>query len=158
MKGLSPEPVFAMSRQRDHSHSVRKVVLPSGKTIEIVSFEDQLVDGLTRPAAKPVTDHAHETEEALHVCGTCSSDLVYPLDWREAGARHWEVTLRCPNCEWVGTGVFSSEAVEKFDTELDRGTESVISDLRRLIHANMEEDIERFTAALQAGYVLPEDF
>ncbi|WP_354699710.1 hypothetical protein DSM112329_05434 [Paraconexibacter sp. AEG42_29] len=145
-----------MSRQRDHSHSVRKVVLPSGKTIEIVSFEDQLVDGLTRPA-KHVA-HELETEEALHHCGSCASDLVYPLDWSEAGARHWEVTLRCPNCEWIGTGVFASEAVERFDAELDRGTESVISDLRRMIQANMEDDIERFAAALHAGFVLPEDF
>jgi hypothetical protein len=156
MKGLSPTGSFAMSRRADHSHSVRKVVLPSGKTIEIVSFEDELVDGLTRPAKRP--DLADQPDEVLHHCGTCASDLVYPLDWREAGARHWEVTLRCPNCEWVGTGVFSTEAVERFDTELDRGTESVITDLRRLIQANMEEDVERFAAALHAGYVLPEDF
>lgn len=145
-----------MSRRADHSHSVRKVVLPSGKTIEIVSFDDELVGGLTSapaPAARPRTD-----EDALHHCGSCASALVYPLDWAEAGARHWEVTLRCPNCEWIGTGVYASEAVERFDAELDRGTESVIADLRRLMHANMEEDVERFSAALQAGHIMPEDF
>ncbi|MCW3040099.1 MAG: hypothetical protein JWM31_2004 [Solirubrobacterales bacterium] len=145
-----------MSRHADHSHNVRKVVLPSGKTIEIVSFDDQLVGGLTAPAAPAAPDSAFE--DHLHVCGGCGSGLVYPLDWNEAGARHWEVTLRCPNCEWVGTGVFGSEAVERFDAELDRGTESVIADLRRLMHANMEEDVERFSAALQAGHVVPEDF
>lgn len=145
-----------MSRPADHSHSVRKVVLPSGKTIEIVSFDAQLVDGLTEKPAPAKRAHTHEDE--LHHCGSCGSDLVYPLDWSEAGAHHWEVTLRCPNCEWVGTGVFASEAVERFDAELDRGTESVIADLRRLMHANMEEDIDRFSAALHAGHVVPEDF
>lgn len=156
MKGLSPTGSFVMSHPTDHSHSVRKVVLPSGKTIEIVSFDDQLVEGLTapHPAAAPAPGH----EEHLHLCGTCGSDLVYPLDWHEAGARHWEVTLCCPNCEWTGTGVFPTETVERFDAELDRGTESVISDLRRLMHANMEEDIERFASALHAGHIVPEDF
>lgn len=145
-----------MSRPTDHSHSVRKVLLPSGRTIEIVSFDDQLVAGITTPARPKPDDQTHD--EQLHHCGTCATDLVYPLDWREAGARHWEVILRCPNCEWVGTGVFPGEAVERFDAELDRGTESVIADLRRLMHANMAEDIERFVAALHAGHVIPEDF
>jgi hypothetical protein len=131
-------------------------MLPSGKTIEVVYFEDQLVSGLTR-APQP-REHDHGVDEDLHHCGSCTSELVYPLDWVEAGSKHWEITLRCPNCEWVGTGVFSSAAVERFDGELDRGTESMIADLRRLMHANMEEDIERFTLALHDGHVLPEDF
>ena len=83
---------------------------------------------------------------------TCTSaapatpTLVYPLDWEEAGATHWEVTLRCPNCEWCGTGIFEQAAVEAFDEELDRGTEALVGDLRRLVQANMEEEIERFVA------------
>ena len=75
---------------------------------------------------------------------TCDSDLVYPIEWDEAGAAHWEVTLRCPNCEWIGSGVFEQEIVERFDEELDRGTEALVRDLRRLTHANMEDEIERF--------------
>ncbi|MCW3016392.1 MAG: hypothetical protein JWO02_3484 [Solirubrobacterales bacterium] len=145
-----------MSRPTDHSHSIRKVVLPSGKTIEVVYFEDQLVSGLTT-APRP-QEHDHGDDDGLHHCGACTSALVYPLDWTEAGSKHWQITLRCPNCEWVGTGVFSSSAVEQFDGELDRGTESMIADLRRLMHANMEEDIERFALALRDGHILPEDF
>jgi hypothetical protein len=85
-------------------------------------------------------------------------DLVYPVDWEEAGARHWEVTLRCPNCEWSATGVFEQAAVERFDDELDRGTEALVRDLKRLMHANMEADIERFVEALEHGHIAPEDF
>jgi hypothetical protein len=68
------------------------------------------------------------------------------------------VTLRCPNCEWTGTGVFEQEVVERFDEQLDRGTEALVRDLKRLVQANMEEQIDRFVDALQAGLILPEDF
>ena len=138
-----------MSAQPDHRHQfVRRVVLPSGKTIEVVYFEP---NGDLSPAPGSVT-----TE--LHVCGTCSSELVYPVDWEEAGSAHWQVTLRCPNCEWTGTGVFEQELVEAFDEELDRGTEVLVRDLKTLIRANMEEQVEGFAQALHAGLILPEDF
>jgi hypothetical protein len=125
-----------------HQH-VRKVVLPSGKTIEVV-YVDQ---------SAPV-----DTTRDLHRCGTCGCDLVYPIEWEEASATHWEVTLRCPNCEWSGTGVFEQEAVERFDEELDRGMVVLVNDLKRLSHENMEIEIERFVRALEADAVLPEDF
>lgn len=144
-----------MARDTDHHHYVRKVVLPSGKTIEVVYFEDQVVHS---DAVAPTPGHAQGQVADLHVCGTCGSELVYPTDWSEAGSRHWEVSLRCPNCEWAGTGVFEQEVVERFDDVLDRGTEQVVSDLRRLLHANMEAEIDRFVDALNAGHIQPEDF
>jgi hypothetical protein len=135
------------SHQSDNTPYVRRVVLPSGKTIEVVYFGDETYTG---PAPEPVDD--------LHVCGTCDCELVYPVDWEEAGETHWEVTLRCPNCEWSGTGVFDQDVVERFDEELDRGTEALVRDLKRLMQANMEDEIERFVSALQAGHIVPEDF
>jgi hypothetical protein len=135
----------------DPRHYVRRVVLPSGKTIEVVYFEDQQAP----VAAAPVHE---ETVSDLHVCGACASTLVYPTEWDEAGTTHWEVTLRCPNCEWTGTGMFEQELVERFDEELDRGTEALVRDLKRLAHANMEDEIERFTSALDEGHIVPEDF
>ena len=71
---------------------------------------------------------------------------------------HWEVSLRCPNCEWRGTGIFTQDAVEQFDEELDRGTDALSRDLRRLSHANMQDEIERFSSALDADHILPDDF
>ena len=137
-----------MSAQPDHRQQfVRRVVLPSGKTIEVVYFEPTDADDVAAPA-----------QADLHVCGGCSSELVYPVDWEEAGSVHWQVTLRCPNCEWSGTGVFEQVTVERFDEELDRGSEALVRDLKRLMQANMEEDIERFVSALGAGHIVPEDF
>ena len=70
----------------------------------------------------------------------------------------WEVTLRCPNCEWLHTDVFDQDTVERFDEELDRGTDNLVDDLKRLVWANMEEEIERFSKALVENHILPEDF
>jgi hypothetical protein len=139
-----------MSRQPDNSPYVRRLVLPSGKTIDVVYFGDAAAAATRRPAPEPAED--------LHVCGTCDSDLVYPVDWEEAGEEHWEVTLRCPNCEWTGAGVFEQDVVERFDEELDRGTEALVRDLKRLMQANMEDAIDRFVSALEAGHIVPEDF
>jgi len=133
-----------MSAQPDHRHHVRRIVLPSGKTIEVVYF--------------PGHGSADSSLTDLHVCGTCNSDLVYPVEWHEAGPAHWRVVLRCPNCEWTGTGVFEQEVVEIFDEELDRGTEALVRDLKRLVQANMEDQVERFIDALHDDHITPDDF
>ena len=153
MKGSERYPV--MSQHPDHQHHVRRVVLPSGKMIEVVYFEDQDTTVPARPA-RPSEEQA--VRQDLHMCGGCDSALVYPVEWEEAGATHWEVTLRCPNCEWAGTGVYEQRLVERFDEELDRGTEALVRDLKRLMQANMEDEIERFIRALEGNHVLPEDF
>jgi hypothetical protein len=137
-----------MNPQPDQPHAVRRVVLPSGKTIEVVYFADSEVDGQTRTA--PGAD--------LHVCPECTSQLVYPTAWEEAGEERWQLLLRCPNCEWDGAGIFDRETVERLDEELDHGTHALLTDLKQLMHANMEEEIERFIAALHAGAIHPMDF
>jgi hypothetical protein len=143
----------------DPRHYVRRVVLPSGKTIEVVYFDDQAAAPSIADATSALAPaRPDETAADLHICGSCDSNLVYPTEWEEAGATHWEVTLRCPNCEWTGTGIFEQELVERFDEELDRGTEALVRDLKRLAHANMEDEIERFTTALLEDHIVPEDF
>ncbi|HEX2017149.1 MAG TPA: hypothetical protein VGN69_10670 [Solirubrobacteraceae bacterium] len=141
-----------MSAQPDHHRYVRQVVLPSGRTIEVVYFEDP------QPAAARSIRPARRERGDLHLCGECSSELVYPIEWEEADATQWEVSLRCPNCEWTGTGVYDQSVVERFDSELDRGTEALVRDLQSLARANMEEDVERFITALNEGHLLPSDF
>ena len=128
---------------------VKRVTLPSGKSIEVLYFGD---------AATAATTPVDTGVDSLHVCGECSSSLVYPTDWNEAGTSHWEVELRCPNCEWRGTGVFSQEVVEAFDDELDRGIDVLLADYRALVNSNMEDEIDRFAKALDAGAILPADF
>lgn len=137
-----------MTPSPDQPHAVRRVVLPSGKTIEVVYFADSEVSGqtLTSPGAD------------LHVCPDCKSQLVYPTAWEESGEERWELLLRCPNCEWEAAGIFDRNTVERLDEELDRGTHALLTDLKQLMHANMEEEIERFIAALHADAIHPMDF
>src|SRR5688572_1642834 len=82
----------------DNSNYVRRVVLPSGRAIEVVYFENQ-------PAHAPRPTSATVEERLdLHVCPECDKALVYPVEWEEASPTHWEVLLRCPNCEWQTVG------------------------------------------------------
>ncbi len=152
MQGAFPtfSPFCEMPSSPDHQHHVRRIVLPSGKTIEVVYFEDAEVPPAANTGSAPPAD--------LHRCAECASELVYPIDWEEAGPEHWEVLLRCPNCEWRGSGLHGQEAVERFDELLDLGTEAVVRDLARLMQANMEDEIARFADALETELILPEDF
>jgi hypothetical protein len=142
----------------EQTHYVKRVLLPSGKTIEVVYFrENGPVD--EAPDVPRTTEHPPaEPHQELHVCMECSSDLVYPVQWEESGAENWSVLLHCPNCGVYREGVFSQDTVEVFDEELDRGADALARDYKRLMRANMSEEIERFAGALNSGAILPEDF
>ncbi len=143
-----------MNPRSEHPPEVRRVVLPSGRTIEVIYFAEPEPE--PEPAAAVAAPATHEHRE-LHVCPDCASELVHPVDWEEAGA-HWRIDLRCPNCERLHSGTWDHETVEAFDEALDQGTQTLVRDLRHLARANMEDAIERFSIALRADAVLPEDF
>jgi hypothetical protein len=127
--------------QHSQQHSVRRIVLPSGRCIEVVRF--------------------HEDERApreLHVCVACQSQLVQPIDWGEAGEGRWELTLECPNCGWAEAGAFDQEQIERLEEHLDDGLAEMLDDLQRLTQANITDELDRFASALQADLILPEDF
>lgn len=109
-------------------------------------------------ATAPRRTSIGESVGDLHLCPQCASDLVYPIDWAPADSRSWSVELRCPDCEWRDTGVHGQNVVDRFDEELDRGTEQLLRDLTMLTRANMEEEVDRFVTALHADWVIPEDF
>jgi hypothetical protein len=122
-------------------------------------------DAMPHPADHRSTRHmtlptgpSAAVETGLHVCPECSSSLVTPVAWEQAGPHEWAVTIECPNCEWWDADVFDEATIERFDEELDRGTEALVRDLLRLTRANMEDDVERFLNALRADAILPEDF
>jgi hypothetical protein len=136
---------------------IKRVTLPSGKSIEVLYFADQAAaPGPAVPEAAEPVDPAPSL--ALHVCPECTSELVYPTDWQESSPDHWEVELRCPNCEWRGGGIFHQSIVECFDDELDRGIDVLLSDYRALVSSNMEDEVERFAKALDADAIVPADF
>jgi hypothetical protein len=99
-----------------------------------------------------------KSAEGMHACPSCDSSLVQPVNWHEQGDAQWNVELRCPECEWWGRDSYSQDEVDRYDEELDRGGQELIEDLRALTRANMEEEADRFGAALATGCILPEDF
>jgi hypothetical protein len=151
-----------MESHDEQIHYVKRVVLPSGKTIEVVYFRD--IDELASTGASvegEVAATAHppaETHQELHLCIECTSELVYPVQWDESGPDNWSVLLHCPNCDVYREGIFAQETVECFDEELDRGADALARDYKRLMRANMAEEIDRFVGALQADAILAEDF
>jgi hypothetical protein len=152
-----------MESHGEQTHFVKRVVLPSGKTIEVVYFKEP---DLPQPAAEPPVEDIPalpanppaEPHQELHICVECSSELVYPVQWEESGPVNWSVLLHCPNCDVYREGVFTQDTVETFDEELDRGADALARDYKRLMRANMAEEIDRFVGALAADAILPEDF
>lgn len=130
-----------MNQDPHDKHAVRRIVLPSGRTIEVIHSNEL----------------ANERRE-LHICPSCESGLVQPLHWNEAADGQWDLALECPNCGWAETGRFSRLQVERLEDHLDEGLTDMIADLQRLAQANMSAEIDRFVAALDAGLILPEDF
>jgi hypothetical protein len=120
------------------------LTLPSGRRIEVVYFEPL-------PPGPP-------EEAELHRCGGCGCELVQPVDWAPTSRTYWTVTLRCPNCDWSGTGVYEQAVVDRFDDELNRGAAVLAAELDRLARENMAESLERFVAAIKADQILPSDF
>jgi hypothetical protein len=121
--------------------SVRRIVLPSGRSIEVVRWGDQ-----------------PHTTRGLHMCPDCNSDLVQPIDWSEAPDECWSLVLNCPNCDWYTEGLYTQDQVRELEDRLDEGLADMLRDLQRLTQANMADQIDRFITALNADQILPEDF
>jgi hypothetical protein len=133
--------------KHNNDEQVRRIVLPSGRTVDVVYFDNgKDVSGI------------NEQKGDLHICPKCASLLVYPTEWTDVSSSHWEVSLRCPECEWRHVGVFDQATLDRFDEVLDWGTDDLIDDLEVLVQANMEGDVERFVSALNADAIWPMDF
>jgi ribosomal protein L37AE/L43A len=123
---------------------VSEIALPSGRTVKVTYFAGT--------AAAP-----RETR-APHACPKCASNLVYPVAWEMEADGLWVLHLRCPNCEWNVAGRYDRDAIERLEEEHERGEYALLADLERLTRANLEEEFERFIAALRADHIQPMDF
>ncbi len=130
-----------MERNSGHP-SVRRIILPSGRSIEVVRFPDV----------------ERQPPQDLWVCARCESELVQPVEWGDASDDRWQLTLECPNCGLTTTGAYDRDQVDELEEKLDDGLAQIMSDLQRLTQANMAEETERFATALGTDLILPEDF
>jgi hypothetical protein len=104
---------------------------------------------------------ASQTKAALglHICPCCSSQLVQPTCWEQAGDRgHWRLWRRCPECEWHSDQVYGEAEIDAFDEELELGTRSLSDVLKTLEHENMQFVADTFAAALEADLITADDF
>jgi hypothetical protein len=129
---------------------IKKITLPSGKVVEIVYLQ---------PGTATEEDIAGEVHvRRIELCPSCSGSRVHPVDWREVDESRWELRVRCPDCRWRATGVFEQYEVERYDEVLAAETDRLIADLERVTRENMEDQLERFRAALEQDAILPMDF
>ena len=131
-----------MNHNPEH-HSVRRIVLPSGSSIEVVRFHDNDEAAPPRPPCLPAM--------------SLRAGPAQSAGPRRADNR-WELTIECPNCWWYEEGQYDREQVDRLEENLDDGLADMLGDLQRLTQANMAEEIDRFISALHEDLILPEDF
>jgi DNA-directed RNA polymerase subunit RPC12/RpoP len=136
---------------------IKRIVLPSGKTVEIVYYQTTGSD--------PVISDVHEIEAGaeLHVrqielCTRCGGDQVHPTDWNEVEELRWQLALRCPDCEYRHVETYDAAEVERYDDVLNDATDRLIEELDRVTRENMSDAIDRFRSALESDGIMPFDF
>lgn len=115
---------------------------------------------MSDPAPRPHQTHREPlgTDVGLHVCRSCRSELMQLVSYEDAGEHHWQLELRCPECESTVSGRVPDWRCEQFDEELERGTHALLEALQTVQEEILEAEVEAFAAALAADLLLPEDF
>ena len=142
-------------------YHTKRIVLPSGKTVEIVYYQAAGGEPIITEAREIELELEADPEAALRrieLCGGCGGERVHPIDWQEVDEVRWELALRCPDCEWQQTDTFEQSEVERYDDVLNDATDRLIEELDRITRENMSEAIERFRVALENDDILPFDF
>lgn len=127
----------------------RRIELPSGKIIEIREDPLKVDANYGVLASKPLP---------LHVCVACGCEQMHPIQWEEHGTSHWWVINRCPECEARFEFVASEQDCQIFDDIIEEQVEDIERIYRRMVTANLAEEVDRFVTALQADAILPFDF
>ena len=140
-----------MSLPNENGQYVRRVTLPSGRSIEVVYFEPLAAEAAAAAAA-PLRSR---------ICTSAPSAIAISCT-RSTGRRPPRRTGRSSCAARTASGTRSARTTRPpsiaSTSTLDTGTEALVKDLRRLVQANMEAEAERFAAALDANAILPEDF
>jgi hypothetical protein len=136
---------------------IKRIVLPSGKTVEIVYYQTTGSD--------PVISDVHEIEAGaelqvrqIELCAKCGSDRVHPTDWNEVEELRWGVGGCCPARASHQVETYDAAEVERYDDVLNDATDRLIEELDRVTRENMSDAIDRFRSALENDGIMPFDF
>ena len=94
----------------------------------------------------------------LQNCPLCKSDLVYPVERCQLNDLEWKVLMLCPNCMCKQELVVDRETVREILRTARIGRENLMKELDNMQKKNMEEEAEKFIAALHKDHILPIDF
>jgi hypothetical protein len=90
-------------------------------------------------------------------CPDCSRPFVVPGDCLPLDDGY-VVELHCANCGREEMTVLGDESIEEIDAALDRADAELHATLELFELIDALERIDRFTEALRADLILPEDF
>jgi hypothetical protein len=95
----------------------------------------------------------------LYACAqeNCAQ-LLQPIEWDEVEDGQWRIVCYCPQCQLFNKAIFDQTTADKFDRELDNASFEIAQDLRSFAQTNMQDEAKRFSTALHAGGIFPEDF
>lgn len=97
-------------------------------------------------------------QKAAHICRTCGSSLVQPIDWVHVEEHRWRVSMRCPECCSLYDLALEQEDVNEFSYQLEHGFQCLLEAIDYLDQQAFECECETFIAAVWADAVFPMDF
>lgn len=100
-----------------------------------------------------------ETAAPLHVCRVCRRPFIVPLSIVDIlDADRYVVELWCANCDERSLSAHDDAELEALDQDLVNAASQIRAALEVIEEVDELLRVERFTDALQADLILPEDF
>jgi hypothetical protein len=103
--------------------------------------------------------------DSLRICPDCDCRLCFESASHPVTAGSWLLVLQCPNCWSARSRMVTDTALELLEFALDDDMRVIAAELEQLEYANavaeaeeLETEISRFAAALEADAILPMDF
>ena len=96
--------------------------------------------------------------DLLRACPSCGSRLACPVAWEPRDDSHWDIDLRCGDCDHRWQLVIDDRRAARYDVELDDDLLTMKGTLRRLELERMAVEVETFVIALARDLIDPADF